>query len=107
MAGLSQKGGAYYCTFGYGGRRYYFTVGKVTEAQARAKAAEVDETLSLLERGRLELPDGFPLEDFVAAGGKVPTLAARPETVIARQLFDHYLKTHANGTVEESSLNTA
>jgi integrase len=107
MAGIRKKGDAYYCTFRFQGRRFYFTVGKVSEARARAKAAEVDETLDLLERGRLTVPDGVPLEDFVAAGGKAPVLAVRPETTTARQLFDHYLATHANGTVESSSLETA
>jgi integrase len=107
MAGIRKKGDAYYGTFRFQGRRYYFTVGNVTEAQALAKGAEVDETLALLERGRLGLPEGVPLEDFVAAGGKVPKVSARPETVTARQLIDSYLATHSNGTVEESSLGTA
>src|SRR5262245_48602171 len=107
MAGIRKKGDAYYCTFRFQGRRYYFTVGNVSEAQALAKGAEVDETLGLLERGRLTVPEGVTLEDFVAAGGKVPKVSARPETVTARQLFDSYLVTHSNGTIEESSLGTA
>ena len=104
MAGIRKKGDAYYCTFRFQGRRYYFALGKVPEAQAQAKGAEVDETLSLIERGRLQVPDGVPLEDFVAAGGKVPVVPARPEMVTARQLFDRYLETHGNGTLEENSL---
>lgn len=107
MAGIRKKGDAYYCTFRFQGRRYYFTVGNLSEAQALAKGAEVDETLALLERGRLSLPEGVALEDFVAAGGKAPKVSARPETVTARQLFDSYLATHSNGTIEESSLGTA
>ena len=43
----------------------------------------------------------------MAAGGKIPVVSARPETITARQLFDHYLKTHGNGTIEASSLKTA
>ena len=107
MAGIRKKGDAYYCTFRFRGRRYYFTVGNVTEAQAQAKGAEVDETLALIERGRLTVPEGVTLEDFVAAGGKVPVVSARPETVTAKQLFDQYLQTHGNGTIEENSLVTA
>ncbi len=93
-------------TFRFQGRRFYFTIGKVSEAQARAKATEVDGTLALIERGRLQLPPEVNLEDFVAAGGKVPVISARPEIVTLRQLFDHYLSTHANGTLEENSLGT-
>lgn len=36
----------------------------------------------------------------------MPSVSTRPETVTARQLFDAYLTTHANGTVEENSLAT-
>jgi integrase len=107
MAGIRKKGDAYYCTFRFQGRRYYFTVGNVPEAQALAKGAEVDETLGLIERGRLNVPEGVSLEEFVAAGGKAPVVAVRPETVTTRNLIDRYLATHANGTIEENSLGTA
>ena len=64
-------------------------------------------TLALIERGRITVPEGVTLEDFVAAGGKAPVLSTRPETVTARQLIDYYLQTHANSTIEENSLGTA
>jgi hypothetical protein len=86
MAGIRKKGNGYYCDFRFQGKRYYFAVGNVSEEQARAKGAEVDETLTLLERGRLTLPEGVRLEDFVAAGGRAPVIAPRPETITARQL---------------------
>lgn len=107
MSGIRKKGDAYYCTFRFQGRRHYFTVGNLTEAQALAKGTEVDETLELLRRGRLTIPEGVTLEEFVAAGGKAPIVAARPETVTARRLIDQYLAAHGNGTIEESSLSTA
>ncbi len=106
MAGIRKKGDAYYCTFRFRGRRYYFAVGNVREDQAHAKGAEVDETLRLIAQGRLTVPEDVPLEDFVAAGGKAPVIAVRPETITARQLVDHYLQTHANGTIEANSLGT-
>jgi integrase len=107
MAGVRKKGDGYYCTFRFQGKRYYFAIGKVPEAQAKAKGAEVDETLTLIERGRLTVPERVTLEKFVAAGGKAPVISSRPETITARQLIDHYLTTHANGTVEENSLATS
>jgi hypothetical protein len=67
----------------------------------------VDETFDLIERGRLTVPEGMSFEDFVTVGGKVPVVSARPETTTARQLFDQYLKTHGNGTIETGSLKTA
>jgi integrase len=107
MAGMRKKGDGWHCTFRFRGKRYYFATGNLTEQQAKAKGSEVDETLDLIERGRLSVPDGVKLEDFVAAGGKVPVVAGRPEMITVRQLFDHYLKTHGNGTIETSSLKTA
>jgi hypothetical protein len=74
----------------------------VSEDLARAKAAAVDETLGLIERGRPEVP----LEEFVAAGGNDPAVSVRPETVTARQMVDRYLEAHANGSIEENSLAT-
>ena len=83
MAGVRKKGEGWHCTFRFGGRRLYFAVGNVTEAQARAKSVEVDETLGLIERGRLAVPEGVELEEFVTAGGKAPIISARPKTVTA------------------------
>jgi hypothetical protein len=72
MAGMRKKGDGWHCTFRFRGRRYYFAAGNLTEHQANAKRTDVDETLDLIERGRLAVPDGVSLEDFVAAGGKAP-----------------------------------
>lgn len=107
MAGIRKKGDTFYCTFRFQGRRHYFTVGDVTEAQARAKGVEVDETLELIARGRLAVPDGVILEDFISCGGKVPVVSARPETTTLRKLADHYLATQANGVLENTTLATA
>ena len=107
MAGVVKKGDSFYCTFRFAGKRHYFTVGKVTEAQARAKATEVDETLDLIERGRLEVPAEIALIEFVAAGGRIPVTSVRPETIGATEVFEKYLLVHSNGTIEENSLSTA
>jgi hypothetical protein len=78
MAGIRKKGGVYYCTFQFQGKRYYFTIGNLSEDQSAAKGTEVDETLALLERGRLSVPEGTPCAyshpDGIArpAPGRVP-----------------------------------
>jgi hypothetical protein len=45
MAATRRKGDASYCTFRYGGRRFYFPIGNVTERQARANSVEGDKVL--------------------------------------------------------------
>lgn len=37
MAGITKKADAFYCTFRFQGRRYYFTVGKLSEARRGPK----------------------------------------------------------------------
>lgn len=68
MAGIRKKGDGYHCTFRFQGRRYYFALGKMTDAQAKAKSAEGDETLALIERGRLTVPQDIALENTEGAG---------------------------------------
>jgi hypothetical protein len=75
MVGMRKKGDGWHCTFRFRGERYYFAAGNLTEQQANAKRSEVDETLDLIERGRLTIPEGIGLEDFVAVGGKLPAVA--------------------------------
>jgi hypothetical protein len=88
MAGIRKKGNAYYCTFRFQGARYNFTIGEVAEDKALAKGVEVDETLNLLNRGRLTVPENVDFVDFVASGGKIPAVATKQKPVTARQLFD-------------------
>jgi hypothetical protein len=73
MAAITKKGNGYFCTFRYQNQRYYFAIGKVSEREALAKGAEVDETVALLKKGRLSIPQGVRIEDFVANGGKAPS----------------------------------
>lgn len=52
MAGIPKKGYTYYCTFRFQGRRYYFTVGKVPEAQIPVVAVRQETVMarSLIDR---------------------------------------------------------
>lgn len=56
MAGMRRKGDGWPCTFRLRDKRSDFAAGNLIEPQARAKAAEVDEMLDLIERGRLTVP---------------------------------------------------
>src|SRR5262249_60653492 len=71
VASIQKKGEAYYCQFLYQGRRRTVTVGKVSEQDALAFGARTEELLGLLARGRLALPQGVQITDFVLADGRV------------------------------------
>jgi integrase len=108
MASIQKKGDAYYCQFCHRGKRHTFTVGNVPEAEARAKAAQVDYLLLRIRQGFLEIPPGVDVATFVARDGRAEPAAdpAPAGPVTFRQLREQYLDTHGQGAMEESSLQT-
>ncbi len=107
MAAIQKKGDTYYCEFRFAGKRHHFTIGQVTQEQARGKALAVDELLKLIKRGRVQVPENVPFADFVASDGKVACPVLVAATCTLGQLRDRYLAVHANGTVEANSLETS
>lgn len=92
MATIEKKGNGWYGQFLYRGRRRYFAIGKVTEAEAEAwaKADQVGYLVMRLNQGLIQLPPGV---DFVKRDGAAPkaTPAAR---IMLQALQDRYLETH-------------
>lgn len=98
MATVQERNGSYRVLFVYGGRRETFTLGVVSKAVAEAKAVTVDELLNHLKRGRLTVPAGVPITEFMKADGKVVAAeeppAPPPERVTLAQLRDRYVTAH-------------
>jgi integrase len=107
MASLQKKGGAFYCQFVFQGRRRTVTVGKVSPDRAAAFAARAEELLGLIARGRVTVPLGVDITEFVLRDGKAPDpqVAALPP-VTFQQFKEQYLETHCNGSMEPNSLAT-
>lgn len=98
MPGLQKKGDAWYCTFRYRGQRKNFTIGKVSEAEARAKSSQVDYLLMRLSQGLLNLPPGGDIVAFVRHDGNIPAEQDAPPTrgePTLADLRDRYLETHS------------
>ena len=105
MASLQERDGRWQCQFLYRGKRRTFALGGVTEAEARAKADQVDYLLMRLGQGLIALPPGADIVAFVRHDGSMPTEAspARTDPTLA-DLRDRYLETHGNGTLEAHTL---
>jgi hypothetical protein len=56
MASLQKKNDTYYCQFLYHRKRHTFTVGRVSEAEAQAKARQVEYLLMRLKQRLVRLP---------------------------------------------------
>ena len=72
-----------------------------TPGAGPGQGAEVDETLGLIERGRLTSPTCSSKSSSPPA--ERSRSSARPETI--RPSFDHYLRRTRNGTIEANSLH--
>ncbi|HEX4608877.1 MAG TPA: tyrosine-type recombinase/integrase [Urbifossiella sp.] len=111
MASLQERNGSFRVQFFLHGKLHGFTIGKVTKAEAQAKAAQVDYLLMRLKQKLLTLPPGADIVAFVQHDGTLPPSHTTPEAprreVTLGVLKDRYLTTHANGTVEASSLATS
>src|SRR4051794_3072137 len=108
MASLQLRGKSYACIFCWHGKRQWFTIGKVSAAEAESKAAQVEYLLMRLGQGLIELPPGVGIVDFVRHDGKPPGVrdeapVPSPTAPTFGALRDIYLRTHAS-SLEERTL---
>ena len=111
MASLQKKGEGWYCQVLHRGRRHTFALGKVSKAEADAKAAQVDYLLMRLKQRLIELPLGVGIVEFLLRDGKPPATApvdapgpAGSHSLAA--LRDRYLATRGEA-LEARTLDTA
>jgi hypothetical protein len=93
MASLQKKGDAWYCQFTHAGRRHTLTIGKVAPHEARRWKLNTENLLRLVMQGRLEIPRGVSIADFILHDGKPPVdpaIAVRKDTTF-RQLREAYV----------------
>jgi len=111
MATLHQNtSGNWLIRFRFAGRQYYRSLETSEEKQARGVKAQVEETLGLLRRGRLTLPDGAGPDEagqFIISGGQVarrPVVAPAAKTL--KEVTDAYFADLPEGAKAASSLYT-
>jgi len=107
MATLQERNGSYRVLFVYHGKRFTFTVGKVSAEEAKAKADQVDYLLLRLRQQLISLPAGMDIVTFLEFDGKPPQVGTQAEPKAATLLYlrDQYLTTHKNGTLEKTTVD--
>jgi integrase len=94
----------YHLCFRFGGKKYRRTLDTDNTKSAEATRLRFEENLVLLERGRFELPPDADLITFLLSDGKLaapPVVATSP---LLGDVFDRYLATCGNGSMEPTSL---
>jgi integrase len=111
MATLHQNAaGSWLIRFRFANRQYYRSIETTDEKTALGVKAQVEETLGLLKRGRLSLPQGATPDDvgvFILSGGKVtqrPRVAPAAKTL--KEVTDAYFAELPEGAKAASSLYT-
>lgn len=79
MASLQKEStGKFHVVVFHNGKRHKRSLGTKKRSLALARKVEIEEVLDLVKRGRLIVPDGISLVDFVMADGKVESQPAEP-----------------------------
>ncbi len=65
MATLQTRNGSHRLLFQYAGTQMTFTIGRVSDAEARQWKAKAEHLLMRVEQGLLEVPPGVSLSDFI------------------------------------------
>ena len=98
--------GRYRLRFRYGGMSFKRSIKTSDQTEAEGVAARVEETVRLLERGRLELPAGADAGVFILSDGKLNGKASAEQRYTLDDLLKLYQKSLPQGAKAETTLNT-
>ena len=107
MASVQREKGSgfFYIRFRYGGRPFRRSLKTTNEREAEAVKGRVEETIILLERGRLEIPPEAEPGTYILSDGKrngkvVPSVVVRTLS----QLFKSFQQQRLPGVKEEHTI---
>ncbi len=108
MAGiqLDPKSKRYRIRFRYGGQEFKRSIKTRSKKEAGAILGRVEETLILIERGRLEVPTDADPATFILSDGKQKSKPKVHQKVTLGELFDLYESNRVENAKEETTIST-
>lgn len=97
--------GVYHVGVRLGGRKFTRSLKTDDESAAISAVACIEENLRLIERGRLEIPNGTDVLTFLLSNGKVAGPVAI-QVVTIGGLFERYFASLPEGNLEQSTIDT-
>jgi len=94
----------YTIRFRYQGRNVHRSLGADDRRIAAGICSRVEETIRLLENGRLEIPFGVDPIEFIFSDGKPPKKSVRAQSLGLPQFFTTYREKLPVGSKEDSTL---
>ncbi len=105
MASLRPKGSSYFVRFRLAGRQFERDVGQ-DRARAEATRKRVEATLLDIKNGRLRVPEGVDIAQFIVSDGAATAKPKLPDTQTLTDLFHRYEEALPAGALEPTSLTT-
>ena len=107
MATLQIRKGSYRVLFCLNGKRYTYTLGKVSKREAQLAAANLDRLLLRVDQKLLSIPAGANIVQFFKNDGRVPEEETpTPLAITFSDLRGRYLAAHGNGAMETNTIST-
>ncbi|MCE9546351.1 MAG: tyrosine-type recombinase/integrase, partial [Planctomycetia bacterium] len=109
VATLTRKGDVFNVAFRFSGLRFQRSLETENQKKAEGLLANIEETMALIKRGRIEIPDGLTTDQmwqFVRSGGKQTSLPRVVRTVPQSEVWTAYLDSFPAGSKAETSLAT-
>lgn len=101
-----QRSGRYRIRFRFDGQEYKRSIRTANEKEANAILGRVEETIMLIERGRLEVPSDVDPATFILSDGKRNGKPRSGHIRTLRDLFERYEKSIQEGVKEPTTLKT-
>lgn len=104
MASLQQfPSGNFHITFDFGGKRFKRSLKTKDKREAVSRRARLEETLRLVELGRIEIPDSVDIPTFLLSDGKTNQKAVIREASLG-DLFVRFFDSLPEGSLEPGSI---
>ena len=87
----------YRIRFRYGGREYKRSLRTADAIEANSILSRVEDTIRLLERGRLEMPPNADPGQFILSDGKLNAKPVQSPAITLKELFSQYHETLLDG----------
>jgi integrase len=106
MASLEKRGQRFRIAFRIGGRKHHISIKTTDPSEANSCLNRLAENLRLVERGRLNIPDGADVGLFLLSDGKLNRPVEVKKVVSLGDMIGHYLVTFTTGAKESNTRKT-
>ena len=96
--------GKYHIGFRFGGKKFRRSLNTSNPKTARRKLVRLEETIELIESGRIELPLNIDLPTFLLSDGKLNRKHTIEDRRLA-ELFDLFFESLPNGSLEPRTID--